>query len=537
MHKYPKAKTHNTLYVTTPIYYVNAKPHIGHAFTSILSDFICRSHELLGYETFLLTGTDEHGQKVQKAARDRNVSTREHVDENYLHFKKMSQVFNIKYQYFIRTTEEQHKKYVQKILQQLCDQGDIYTQSYKGWYSVHEERFFAKEDLINGKDPIGNKPVEWLEEENYFFRMSKYQKPLLAYLKENQDFLRPRSRYNEIQGFLKQNLKDLCISRSKKRLQWGIELPFDSNFVTYVWFDALLNYQSAVDGKNFANNKDIWPADWHIIGKDILTTHGIYWLTILLATKQELPKHILAHAWWLVNNEKMSKSKGNILDPFDLAQKYDVDAIRYYLIKEMVLEQDSFIGEELIVERLNSDLANDIGNALQRIHKFVLKNFDSQLPHLQNPTKKYNNNKDNLEFIQAIQESVEKAKSHILSVFISEFMNEISKITKLINQYIDKQAPWKIFKQLNTESNLEREEQLAAILYNSSEALRLLLCLLQPVMPTKAPLALAMLGVQSEKEGLSLEWGQLPQGSHFEEGELLFERLDFPPKKISVQKI
>ncbi len=518
----------NTLYVTTPIYYVNARPHIGHAFTSTLADVICRTHKLLDYKTFLLTGTDEHGQKIQQAALANGITSQEHVDQHHSHFKQMSQSFHIDYDYFIRTTDLSHKEYVQKTLQKLYDQGDIYMKAYQGWYSIYEERFFSETELIDKKDPIGHREVEWLEEENYFFKMSKYHSALLEHLEKNKDFIQPKARRNEILGFLQQELKDLCISRSKDRLKWGIELPFDKRFVTYVWFDALLNYVSAVDNKTFENGVPIWPANWHIIGKDILMTHCIYWISILFATKKELPKHILAHAWWLINNEKMSKSKGNTLDPFALIEEYGVDVIRYYLMKEMVLLHDGLISEELIIQTNNRDLSNDIGNALQRIYKFVIKNFEGQLPtipvinEIENEVEK-EESVDQI-FVDGISAIIENIKQIIPSANISAFMQEISQITKKLNQYIDTQAPWKILKALKMNKTSQEKEtlllekNLSIVLYNSSETLRLLFYVLLPIMPTKSRKALELLGIENIKEedlSAQLQWGLLPKDAHF----------------------
>lgn len=305
-------------YVTTPIYYVNDAPHIGHSYTTVLADVLSRFHKIIGCQTFFLTGTDEHGQKVQRAAASRGVSPQAHVDEYNLRFRNLWEKMDIQYDYFIRTTDEDHKNFVRECLQKLFDKGEIYSKEYEGWYSVGEERFFSEDELDENKcDPISHRPVEWIKEKNYFFKMSKYQQQLIDYIQNNPDWIVPDFRRNEILGFLRQPLNDLCISRPKARLSWGIPLPFDEEYVTYVWFDALINYVSAVRNKTYPDGSKIWPATYHLIGKDILTTHSVYWPTMLMALGIELPKHILAHGWWLVNNDKMSKTTGNVVNPME----------------------------------------------------------------------------------------------------------------------------------------------------------------------------------------------------------------------------
>ena len=371
-------------YVTTPIYYVNDAPHIGHSYTTVLADILTRFHKILGYQTFFLTGTDEHGQKVQRAADKRGVTPQEHVDEYYHRFEDLWKKMGIGNDFFIRTTMPEHKAFVQECLQKLWDKGEIYSKEYEGWYSVGEERFFSEDELDENKcDPISHRPVEWLKEKNYFFKMGSYQQKLIDFLESHKDWIVPDYRWNEIRGFLRQPLNDLCISRPKARLRWGIPLPFDTDYVTYVWFDALLNYVSASTAfhKTYADGTPIWPATYHLIGKDILTTHSVYWPTMLMALDIPLPQHILAHGWWLVNGgEKMSKSAGNVVKPMDYMEKYGIDAFRYFLAREMVVGQDANFTHEAFVRRINSDLANDLGNVLNRVHRLVITNFEGKLP-------------------------------------------------------------------------------------------------------------------------------------------------------------
>ena len=355
-------------YITTPIYYVNDKPHIGHAYTTVVADVLARYHRLLGDDTHFLTGTDEHGQKVQKAAQAANMTPQEQADRTVVRFQEAWKKLAITNDDFIRTTEKRHSVIVQKTLQDLYNRGEIYRAEYDGWYDVVSESFVTEKDLPEGKTPESMPNLTRIKEANYFFKMSKYQDWLIGYINEHPDFIQPDFRRNETLGFLRKPLQDLCISRPKSRLSWGIELPFDKDYVCYVWFDALVNYISAVgygsDPKKF---DALWPADIHLIGKDILTTHTVYWPTMLKAMNLPLPKTIFAHGWWLMGDAKMSKSLGNVVDPFALAEKYGADALRYFLISEMILGQDANFSEEAFVRRYNADLANDLGNLLNRI--------------------------------------------------------------------------------------------------------------------------------------------------------------------------
>lgn len=486
----------SNFYVTTPIYYVNDAPHIGHAYTTTLADVLTRYQKMLGNPAFFLTGTDEHGQKVQQAAAKRGVSPQEHVDTYNLRFKEMWARMGMDYDYFIRTTDEDHKAYVQECLQQLWDKGEIYAKEYAGWYSVGEERFFAEEELVDGKDPISGRAVEWLTEKNYFFRMGKYQQQLIEHIEKNPDWILPDFRKNEVLGFLRQPLHDLCISRPKARLNWGIPLPFDPDFVTYVWFDALLNYVSAVRHRKHSDGSAIWPATIHLIGKDILTTHCVYWPTMLMGLGIELPKHVLAHGWWMSGSAKMSKSSGTGVSPIDYIDLHGVDTFRYFLIREMVVGLDATFSDEAFVRRVNSDLANDLGNGLNRVHRLVQTHFAGQIPapHVLGAEEKD---------LQAMAERVSaQVLEWIPQIKLSQIVEETMGLVRAVNRYLEVKAPWKLAK----EESLRGE--LATVLWSSAEALRVAFTLLWPIFPGKADMGLSMLGTTYAGKG-GLRWGVL----------------------------
>ncbi|OGW80167.1 MAG: methionine--tRNA ligase [Omnitrophica bacterium RIFCSPLOWO2_12_FULL_44_17] len=368
-------------YITTPIYYVNASPHIGHAYTTVLCDTFARFHRFMGEETFYLTGTDEHGAKVEKAAREQGKDPKTYVDGIVPRFKDLWKLLGIEYDYFIRTTDENHQRTVQNILRDLEAKGDIYTSKYKGWYCVPCESFWTKLQLVDGKCPDCHREVQELEEENYFFKMAKYQTWLMDYIENHPGFVRPEIRRNEILGFLKEPLEDLCITRPRTRLGWGIDYPNSKDHVIYVWFDALINYVSAIgytiDDKKFNR---YWPVDAHMIGKDILRQHAVYWPIMLKAMGVEMPKMVLAHGWWTMGGAKVSKSRGNTVDPVELVKKYGIDAFRYFLLREVTLGLDGAFSEDLLAERYTSDLANDLGNLWFRLASMLGKYFEGKIP-------------------------------------------------------------------------------------------------------------------------------------------------------------
>ena len=467
-------------YLTTPIYYVNDNPHIGHAYTTILADVISRYHKSMNEKVFFLTGTDEHGQKVQEAAERRSINPKEHVDEYVKNFKNLWKKLHIDYDDFIRTTEDRHTSKVKIVLNDLFNRGEIYKDKYEGLYSVSEERFITQKEAEEGSF----REVKKLVEENYFFKMSKYQKKLIKHIENNPDFIQPETRKNEVLGFLKKPLNDLCISRPKSRLKWGIELPFDSDYVTYVWFDALLNYITAIGWNTDKSTfRDCWPASYHLIGKDILTTHSVYWPTMLMAMKLPLPKTIFAHGWWLSDETKMSKSLGNVINPLDVIDEYGVDPLRFFLMKEMVLGKDSTFTIDLFVKRYNSDLANDFGNLVNRVTILIHKHFNSMIP------EPGNYNEIDLELLGFAKTTPQLVKNDIDELKIPDAIEKTMILMRKINKYLEIKAPWKTIK-----LDSSQKSETATTMYLSADLLRICSQLLYPVMPERTQQILSMLG-------------------------------------------
>lgn len=503
----------NTFYLTTPIYYVNDKPHIGHAYTTILADVLTRFHRKTGEDVFFLTGLDEHGQKVQQAAENRGVDPIDHCDEMAPRFLELWKKLHIQNDDFIRTTEKRHVAVVQKILQDVFDSGDIYEDEYEGLYSISEERFITEKEAESGDF----RDIKKIKEKNYFFKMSQYQQPLIDHINKNPKFIQPEHRKNEVLGFLKKPLGDLCISRPKSRLNWGIELPFDSNYVTYVWFDALINYITAV-GYNVDEDSfnKYWPANYHLIGKDILTTHSVYWPTMLMSAKLSLPLGIFAHGWWLSGESKMSKSLGNVIDPLGLIEEYGVDPVRYYLMREMVLGQDASFTMESFIKRYNSDLANDFGNLLSRVSNLLKKFFDGKIPM----------DEDDSPEGMVIKENGIKVVSdvwnHIESMQVNEAIETTLQYIRSVNKYMETMAPWKLAKSDN--------DAAGKVLFTAAEALRISAVLLAPVMPNRTQIVLETFNAA----GSSLEWGGLTPGKSLKKHDVLFPRIDVKkPEKPS----
>jgi len=508
----------NNYFITTPIYYVNDKPHIGHAYTTILADVLARFHRTARDEVFFLTGLDEHGLKIQQAADKKGIAPQLHCDEMAPRFINLWEKLHIQYDDFIRTTEKRHEKVVQDILKYVYDKGDIYFDEYTGEYCVGCERFYTEKELIDGKCPQHDKPLETITEKNYFFKMSKYQQQLIDYIIDNPDFVQPKHRKNEILGFLRQPLDDLCISRPKSRLNWGIELPFDKDYVTYVWFDALINYVTAPgyssDDKSF--NK-WWPAV-HLIGKDILMTHAVYWPTMLFSANILQPKTIFAHGWWLSGESKMSKSSGNVVNPLDLIDKYGVDPLRYYLMREMVLGQDASFTMESFIKRYNSDLANDFGNLFSRVSTLIVKNFENVIPEPGEFTA--------VEIeIQKHAESVIKQTNNLIEKMrINEAIEKILQFVRSINRYMEQQAPWKLVK--------TDKSAAARVLYTAAESLRVSALLLQPVMPNRTEIILDTLYAKDTE----LKWGMLKSGAEIKKHSPLFPRIKVEKSLIDKAK-
>ena len=492
-------------YVTTPIYYVNDKPHIGHAYTTILADVLSRYYRDMGRNVFFLTGLDEHGQKVQQAAESKGVTPIEHCNEMAPRFVDLWRKLHIQYDDFIRTTEKRHSTIVQSLLQKVYDKGDIYEDSYEGLYSVSEERFITQKEADSGDF----RDVRELKEKNYFFKMSKYQSRLIKHINDNPTFIQPEHRRNEVLGFLRSPLEDLCISRPKARLNWGIEIPFDKKYVTYVWFDALINYVSAIgyqsDEKKY---NTFWPVNFHLIGKDILTTHSVYWPTMLMSAELPLPKSIFAHGWWLSDQTKMSKSLGNVVDPLDLIDSYGIDPIRFYLMKEMVLGQDANFSMDSFIKCYNSDLANDFGNLLSRVTNLINKFYDGELEPI------FDDSIDGQDVKYAALDSMELSKNFMNDMKINEAINSIFNFVRKVNKYLEITAPWKLVK-----TDIKKAGK---VLYTAAESIRIISLLLSPVMPNRTETVMNALGTTNR----DLEWGKLVFEKKIQKQDPLFPRIE-----------
>ncbi len=496
-------------YITTPLYYVNDEPHIGHAYTTILADVINKYYKNMGYDTFFLTGTDEHGQKVEEAAKKNKIEPINHVNEYVKKFKKAWNNLDIEYDYFIRTTDEKHKDVVKNVLNHLYNKGEIYKNEYEGLYSVSEERFITEKEAEEGSF----REIKKLKETNYFFKMSKYQKELVDHINKNPNFIQPQSRKNEILSFLKNDLQDLCISRPKKRLSWGIELPFDKDYVTYVWFDALINYISAIGYLNDEHSYNkYWPANYHLMAKDILTTHCVYWPTMLLALNIKLPQTIFAHGWWLMENEKMSKSLGNVIKPLELSEKYGADALRYYLMRNMVLGQDASYTYESFITRYNADLANDFGNVINRITILIEKHFDGLCP------EPGDYDEDELLIISKAKNMPIAVKKNIINMKLHDAIENAMSLIRLINKYLEMKKPWKLVKE-----DKSAKSPASTCLYLAAEILRISTVLLSPIMPTKTKLTLNALSQDNEATS---EFGLLKPESRIYNPGALFPRIE-----------
>ena len=459
-------------YITTPIYYPSAKPHMGHAYSSIIADFFARFKRIDGYNVHFLTGTDEHGLKIQRAAEKNKLDPLKFCDEISQTFRKLSRTLNLSNTDFIRTTEERHKKTVQHLWSTLEKNDDIYLSKYAGWYSVSDEAFYGEDEITKKEDKMvaiqSNSIVEWIEEESYFFRLSKWQESLLEYYEKNPDFISPKSRKNEVISFVKSGLKDLSISR--KSFSWGIKVPNNENHIIYVWLDALTNYISALNYPNIKDDlfKKFWPASLHLIGKDILRFHSVYWPAFLMAAKIPLPKKIYGHGWILSGDEKMSKSKGNILDPLDIIEIYGLDPLRYYLIKEVSFGNDGSISIERLEDCINSDLANNFGNLCQRVTAFAEKNCSSKVPKL----TKFND--DDLLMLNKFTNNLSILREEIDKQNINFYINFIVSALFETNKYFNDQEPWK---------KKNDKERLDVIVFTSLEMIRKISFMLYPIIP------------------------------------------------------
>ncbi|KAB2649128.1 MAG: methionine--tRNA ligase [Verrucomicrobia bacterium] len=501
-----------SFYITTAIDYVNGSPHLGHAYEKVLTDVIARYRRLMGDKVHFLTGTDEHGQKVQQSARKKGIAPQQFADEVSAEFKSILPKLLISNDDFIRTTEERHKKVVREVLQSLFDKGDIYLGEYKGYYSTRQEQFLQEKDRnIDGSWPELFGEVTEIIEKNYFFKLKTHQDWLIDFLAKNEDFIFPKYRQKQVLEFLKEPLNDLCISRPKERLEWGIPLPFDAGYVTYVWFDALLNYYSAVVDK-----PGVWPAAWHVIGKDILVPpHAVYWPIMLHAAQIPLPKGIIAHGWWTQSGSKMSKSTGNALNPLDLVTEFGADAFRFFLIREMNVGQDSDFSRDQFLVRYNSDLANDLGNLINRTLNMANRFSAAHIPAAGpagEPEKE----------LQALWE---KTRLEYIPLFDGfQFHTALERLfifIKSINAYIEKRAPWKLGKSVESSD----QELLRTTLATMAESLRLAGAALQPIMPGTSEKINSVLGfTPSVTWSEQLEWGTKLEGSKVDESLVLFPR-------------
>ncbi len=504
-------------YITTPIYYPSAKPHMGHAYSSIIADFFARFKRIDGYKVYFLTGTDEHGLKIQRAAEKKGVEPLAFCDEISKTFKNLSKTLNLTNNDFIRTTESRHKKSVQYLWEELKKNDDIYLSKYSGWYSVSDEAFYNEdeiEDLDNKKVAISSKsPVEWVDEESYFFRLSKWEKPLLEFYEKNPDFISPASRKNEVISFVKSGLKDLSVSR--KSFSWGIKVPNDNEHVIYVWLDALTNYISALNYPNKDDElyKKFWPASVHLIGKDILRFHAIYWPAFLLAAKITPPKKVYGHGWILSNEEKMSKSKGNILDPLEIIKQYGLDPLRYYLIKEVSFGNDGNISQERLEDCINSDLANNFGNLCQRVSAFVIKNCDSKVP------EKIKFENDDIKVLDEYSQNLDKLRSEIDNQNINYYIDYIVNRLFEANKYFNDQEPWK---------KKDDKIRLNTIVYTTLEIVRKVTFLLYPIIPQSSIKALKIFNLE-EKDVIfqSIRNNEfLKKGSAINKIDILFNKIE-----------
>jgi methionyl-tRNA synthetase len=511
-------KNGKKFFITTPIYYVNDVPHIGHAYTTIAADVVSRYKKLEGYEVFFLTGTDEHGQKVHQAAKDLGVDAQQHVDKLNCRFKELWVRFNICNDDFIRTTEERHKTIVLDILKELFDKGEIYKASYEGWYCTPDERFWTEKDLVKGNCPECGRKVEKITESNYFFKMGQYQDWLIDHIKSNENFIQPASRKNEVLGFLSKPLEDLCISRPKERMPWGIPLPFDDNYVTYVWFDALINYISTFGTLDKIRACGFWPADHHLVGKDILTTHAVYWSTMLKSMGLPLPKNIFAHGWWTVNGQKMSKSLFNVVEPNALIDQFGVDTIRYFLLREVPFGLDGDFSHKALIGRRNSDLANNLGNLLNRTTNMIQKYFAGTIP------APATGGEEDTALAGKAAQTVSNVRTLYGDLAYNKILAEIWELVDATNQYIVKTAPWNLAK------TDEGKERLKSVMYNSAESLRTIAILIYPFMPESAESMNRQLGidVSIEEQGMEsvAQRGGLKPGNAIQPGSQLFPRIE-----------
>lgn len=507
----------NAFYITTPIYYPSDNLHIGHAYTTVAADCMARFKRMQGRDVFYLTGTDEHGQKIERVAREKGKEPIEHVDEIVANIRKLWDLLLISNTDFIRTTEERHEKLVQKIFQKVYDQGDIFISEYEGWYCNPCETYFTERQLVDGKCPDCGREVELLKEESYFFNMAKYAPRLMEHIVAHPEFIQPESRRNEVVNFIKGGLEDLCVSRTS--FSWGVPVPFNRKHVVYVWFDALINYLTGIGYlEDEAKFNKYWPADVHLMAKDIIRFHAIIWPIMLMALDLPLPKKVCAHGWIMLEGGKMSKSKGNVVDPAILVSKYGVDAVRYYLLKELTFGQDGLYSEGIMVTRINSDLANDLGNLVSRTIAMIVKYFAGIVPAVDETDAV------DEELQQTAGTVFQEATDKLEKLDFSGYLIAVSRLVSRANKYIDETEPWNLAK---SEAGKKR---LATVMYNLVETIRIALLLTAPAMPTLLERANRQLNIFNLATPLQWDdagvWGMTPVAAKVNKGESLFPRID-----------